>query len=142
MKKLIAVFLLLVLIVPAAVSADEQDPIIGCWYICIDTNDTSKDIVDEGYVYSSMIFVFTPGGQILYQNADFKESSGTSSDVTYIGKWNKKDNDYIVSIVSVGENKALLSDNILAACIFNSKQYIILRKMTSLNMYNDIYNVK
>lgn len=142
MKRLIVVILILMLTLPAVVSADEQDPIIGCWYICIDANDAPQNLIDEGYIYSSMIFVFTPGGQILYQNIDFKESSGTSSDVTYIGKWNKKDNDYIVSIISVGENKALLSDNILAACIFNSKQYIVLRKMTSLNMYNDIYNVK
>jgi len=142
MKRLITIVLILSLVVPAAALAEDPDPIVGCWYMCLDAKDTSQDFIDEGYLYSSMIVVFTPGGQILCQNTDFKESSGTAADVSYVGKWNKKDDKYIASIIAVGENEALFSDDILAICLFNSKQYIVLRRMTPFNIYNDIYNVK
>lgn len=142
MKKLIAVFLALLLIIPAAVSADEPDPIIGCWYMCVDAKDTSQDYIDKGYIYSVALAVFTPGGQILCQNIDFKESSGTAGNVTYVGKWNREGDKYITSIIAAGENEALLSGNALAVCLFNSKQYVVLRRMDMFSMYNDIYRVQ
>ena len=142
MKKLITVILILALAVPIAASADDQDPIIGCWYMCIDAKDSSQDVIDEGYLYEPTIFLFTPGGQILFQRTEFKESSGTVTDVTYIGKWSKKDDKYFVSIISVGENEALLYDNVLAACVLNPKQYILLQRMIPFDVYNGIYNLK
>lgn len=142
MKKLITVILILALAVPIAASAEDQDPIIGCWYMCLDAKDMSQDYIDEGYLYELLILVFTPGGQILCQKSEFKESSGTVSDINYVGKWNKNDNEYIISIISVGENVAILKDNILAACIFNSNQYVLLQKMHQFDVYNYIYNVQ
>ena len=142
MKKLITVILILALAVPIVASAGDQDPIIGCWYMYLDAKDMSQDYIDEGYLYELLILVFTPGGQILCQKSEFKESSGTVSDINYVGKWNKNDNEYIISIISVGENVAILKDNILAACIFNSNQYVLLQKMHQFDVYNYIYNVQ
>lgn len=140
MKKMLTIVLILTLAVPAAALADDQDPIVGCWYMCIAAKDLPGGIVDEEYIYSPMIFVFTPGGQILVQETDFTESSGTAGTVSNAGKWEKtEDGKYITSVIAIGENEAMLDSDILAACVLNSSTYVLLRRMIPFDIYNEMH---
>ena len=138
MKKLIILFLILSLILPAAVQAEEQDPIVGVWYCCIDSKDMSKELQDQGYVYGIMLFHFSEDGEIIFLEVDFKGSAGETTDPSYIGKWEKKGNEYQTSIISAGVDRAWFEDDLLYISL-NKVQYHGLRKMTTIDMYYNIY---
>lgn len=130
--------LLFVLIIfPFTVLSETIDPIVGCWYMFIDVNDTSQELIDSGYKYSAILLLFTEDNLILFNETDFTASSGESRTPQKMGKWEKDNDKYIVSIISVGINEAYLKDQILFACLFNKDQYCVLRKMEQFNVYTD-----
>lgn len=139
MKKLLCVLLIAALLLPSAVLADDPDPIVGCWYACIDVKDLSKDLQEQGYLYAIFILVFCEDGSIMFSSSEYKSSSGTQSEPVYFGKWEKNGSEYKTSIIGNGENRAFYEDDLLYVCFLNQVQYHGLRKMTNMNMYYNIY---
>ena len=140
--KRIALFLVVFLLIPFSSFTESTDPIVGCWYICIDCTDLKEmmsDLYDQGYVYSVLTLVFTENGNILVTETDYKETSGESGSTAYLGKWEKDGNNYKTSIIANGVNKAWFEDDLLYVCVFNSSQYHGFRKMEPLDLYYNIY---
>lgn len=138
MKKLISVFLLLALFLSSTVLAEEADPIVGVWYACIDTKDLSKELSEQGYVYGVVLLHFTKEGEIIFAEIDFKGSSGEILNPYYFGKWEKNGNEYKTSIIAGGVDRAWFEDDLLYVSI-NKVQYHGFRKMTTIDMYYNIY---
>ena len=139
MKKLLSLLLIISLLIPVFAFADDPDPIVGCWYVCLDTKDTTQEFVDQGYVFSTMVFAFTSDGSILAQSTDYKINSGESKGVYVIGKWEKSNGEYQTSVYAVGVNEAKVDSEMMAACLLSNGQYIILRRMVLFNPYTEIY---
>lgn len=139
MKKLLCVLLIAFLLLPSAVVADDPDPIVGCWYVCLDIKDATKELQEAGYLYGIFLLVFCEDGSIMSCSSEFKSSSGTQTEPTYVGKWEKNGSEYKTSIIGNGENRAFFEDDLLYVCFLNNVQYHGLRKMTKLNLYNNIY---
>lgn len=138
MKRLLCLFLTLVFF-PFVSLADDPDPIVGCWYMFIDANDTSAEIIDQGLTYSAILVMFTLDGNILANEVDFLSTSGNTTNPTRIGKWEKDGNTYTSSIISVGINELFLDGDILGASLFRNDQYCLLRRMTPFNVYTEMY---
>lgn len=137
MKKFLVVIFIAFLFLPLS-AFSETDPIVGVWYICIDTNDLSKDLSSQGYSYGVMICEFSEDGEIIFTEIDFKGSSAEVTDPTYMGKWEKNGNEYKTSIIAAGVDRAWFEDDLLYVCI-NKVQYHGFRKMKPIDMYNNIY---
>lgn len=138
MKKLLCVLLIVALFLPSAVLADETDPIVGVWYICIDSADLASDLREQGYSYGVMLFFFTEKGEIISADVEFNGSSGAVTEPTYIGKWEKKGKEYQTSIISAGVDRAWFEDDLLYVS-FNKVQYHGFRKLTPIDLYYNIY---
>ena len=137
MKKLLAVVLIIALALPALALAD-QDPIIGCWYMCVDVKDTSVDLIEQGYLFSVLLFHFTQNGEIYFQEIDFKNSTSEANEPSKLGKWERKDSGYTLSIIGVGVHDSSIENGQMYACIIGDRTYHLLRKMTFFNLYNEI----
>ena len=138
MKRLI-IILFVFLFIPIYSISESTDPIVGCWYMCIDTKEAAPELYGQGYVFGVFILVFNENGNIIGTELDFKESSGENVNLTYIGKWEKDGNNYKTSIVANGVNKAWFEDDLLYVCFLNSSQYHGFRKMEPLDLYYNIY---
>ena len=106
MKKLITVFLILALLLPACSVADDPDPIVGCWYIY-------SGIVDDADVYFEFhTFVFTSDGNIFSSKYDVSKDGITSlTDFKVIGMWSNENNDYYINIGFKGAEKLILDND-------------------------------
>lgn len=115
MKKLIAVFLLLVLIVPAAVSADEQDPIIGCWYMYYVSSDYAFSSNNEDMI---ALFILSDNHVIKNINLTFKEDGTIEKKEFIAGQWSKEEETYFFSIIEDGTKEVFLNENTLTFNLF------------------------
>ena len=139
MKKLLSLLLIFSLLIPVFAFADDPDPIVGCWYIFIDSDTALNSYKDLGYIYSFMLFIFMEDGRILYHSLDItSEYKGEANDLREIGKWMTNDAGYTVSVLGVGTHDALLEDDKMSVCLFNDGTYHTLRKMTSFDFYSEI----
>ena len=137
MKRLLALFLVFVFVLPVCAFAD-QDPIIGCWYMFVDVNETSKELIEQGYVFSLLLFYFAKDGDIYYQEIDFKDSTSEADTLNKLGKWERKGSGYSLSIYGVGVNDSFIDNDQMYVCFLVEKTYHLLRKMSFFNLYNEI----
>ncbi len=139
MKKTLVLLLVLVVVLPVLSCAEEKDPIIGCWYVCIDTDDpVAAQLAEQGYEYGLILLCFTEDGMIINGEIDFTGKGGEATQPSIIGKWEKTKNGYETSIVAAGVDKAFFEDDLLYVCL-NKVQYHGFRKMTPIDMYYNIY---
>lgn len=91
MKKLLCLLLVL-LLVPLVSFADDQDPIVGIWYMC-------SDFVDEPDIYLEFyIFIFTSEGSIISSMYDLSDDGTTTmKDYHVLGAWTKDDDKYYIN---------------------------------------------
>lgn len=139
MKKLLALFLILSLIVPAVSFSDDFDPIVGCWYLCVDIRFMPEFASTLGdYDLMIGIYDFQADGSVKCVELDAKDSNGTP---VYgpIGKWINNGGSYNYSILSLGEGGAFLNDGALFIELQNDSTefYMKLRRLECFNMYAD-----
>ena len=138
MKKCFCLLLAVLMLCPVLSMADDPDPIIGVWYLCVDINDTTTELIEKGYTYSISILQFSADGQIVGSSVDFKPGSGESQTPSYLGKWEKDGNQYKTSLIGNGIDKAFFEDGVLYVAIFNQTQYYGFRKMQNFDIYWNI----
>jgi len=137
MRKLITITLILALLIPAAALADDQDPIIGCWYLYYDAYIYPEFASTYGNVESEVsIYYFLPNGSIMLLDNPIK---GESSTPTYsgCGRWQKTDNGYTYSLVGLGEGDARITDNGVELQLPGSTVYMVMRSLIPFNPYAD-----
>lgn len=134
MKKLVAVVLLLALIAPAAALAD-HDPIVGSYYALQDYILYPEVSPADNIDMIIMVLTFYEDGTIMNTENDISGKTGTTS-FNSIGKWEKTDNGYIVSLIGLGEGKAIVEDDAILIPIQDT-WLLRLHKLVTLNPYKD-----
>ena len=113
MKKLAALFLILVMLVSAASLAEDRDPIIGAWYVFYDmdvTPEMKANFPGNNKIFS--IYDFTEDGTIMLLELDEQNGTGTPT-FAATGKWSKEGNKYNYSIIGMGESDMYIKNNCL-----------------------------
>jgi len=138
LKKLIIAILVLALVLPAAAMAEDQDPIIGCWYFLFDKRAYPEigSLFDNADI-SLSIYSFSQNGIIMSADTTVVGEEGTQRYIV-AGRWEKKDNKYQYSILGVGEGEMIIEDDQLFFSVQDLQgYYMILRRMVPFNPYKD-----
>ena len=137
MKKLIAIILILVMLVPAAL-AEEQDPIVGLWYVTFDYSAYPGDMTEIGD-RSFMIYIvkFDDNGSVTVISAEADKSGSIQAQGAKMGTWARNGDIYDVNILGIGSNKAELSDGSLLLQMTENVWYAM-RPMVIGDWYSDI----
>lgn len=141
MKKLITLFLILALAVPAAAMAADRDPIVGCWYMLFDAHENPEmsSYIPEADK-SLSIYDFLESGTIMLLDLSEKDGYGTPT-YSAVGKWSREGGSYNYSIVGFGEGDAYIKDNSLflhmPASFSPISFYMKIRKLEFFNPYAD-----
>lgn len=139
MKKTLILVMAIFLLIATCTSAEEKDPIIGCWYVCIDADDPiAAQMAEQGYEYGIILLCFTDDGKIINGEIDFTNKGGEVAQPSIVGKWEKTKDGYETSIVAAGVDKAFFEEDLLYVSL-NKVQYHGFRKMTPIDMYYNIY---
>lgn len=137
MKKLIAVIMILILVVPAAALAD-RDPIVGSWYFLYDKSVYPELASSFGNAdVSFSVYWFTESGTIMSTDLSATGTTGEASFAT-AGRWSKADYGYTYSIIAIGEGTVLLDDDrILLSLQSVDNYYMAMPRMVPFNPYRD-----
>ena len=93
MKKLIATILILALLLPAAVLA--EDPIVGQWYCLFDFEKNSElASLAPGYARVIDVYFFASDGTISCLEGSVMADGSITANFTPAGKWSKDGNKY------------------------------------------------
>lgn len=138
MKKLITIILILALALPAAALAEEMDPIVGNWYVLLEIPGTPFETVVPDYTQMIVILTFAEDGQIVYAEMDYKGTTVEMKQPRVWGKWEKKDGQYSVSLISVGTDEAFFHDDLLYVAAFSKGLYYGFRRLEPEDIYNEI----
>ena len=138
MKKLIALLLILIMILPAASLAEDRDPIVGCWYMYYEKEsfpELAETYNNNDYII--MVLIFTGDGTILTNETDIKDKAGTP--VTYsAGKWQKNGSSYKFSIIGIGQGLIEIeNDCILLQPSEYQNIFMKFRKLVPFDPYSD-----
>lgn len=140
MKKLIALAMILILIVPASALAVDRDPIIGGWYMCYDEKVTPEMASNfSGFDKIFAIYDFTEDGTIMLLEVDLKEGKGTPV-YSAAGKWSKENDKYKYSIIGLGQGTAFIKDRELYLALDNvsaRQMYLKIRRIEYFDPYSD-----
>lgn len=141
MKKLIILFLVLALAVPAAAMAADRDPIVGCWYMFFDSKVTPEiSSIFSGVDKEISIYDFLENGIIMMLDLSVKDEQGTPT-YSAAGKWSKENDMYKYSIIGLGEESAYIKDQDLFLRIPGDSSavsiYMKLHHMEFFNPYAD-----
>ena len=139
MKRLITIILILAMIMPAAVCAEEQDPIIGTWYINFRIKGSPMESDLSEFDTSIMLITFSETSSIYLIELDYSGSKLTNNGLNTIGKWEKTGTGYELSIISVGISNAVIQDGMLNAAIYNTGIYMKYRRLEEFNFYTEMY---
>ena len=149
MKKLLVIILAVALILPAAALMEERDPIIGAWYMFVDTTlypEIKGAYNNNDFIYD--VYFFTAEGSIYMLDMNMKGSDSNAT-VTVAGRWQKSNDKYIASIVGIGENELMLEGDTIILDLSNIINQQGIRtgarmyRTITFNPYQDIiYNFK
>ena len=139
MKRLITIILILALTLPAAAVAEEQDQIVGTWYMYCNVPGSPMESSYPDLDSSLILFTFEKSGNVFYIELDYKGTIVTPNDRVIAGKWEKDGSNYKVSIIAGGVSDAFIKDGMLHAAVFNSELYMVLRKLEPFDFYNEMY---
>ncbi len=137
MKKLITIILILAMLTPAAM-AEDNDPIVGNWYVLLEIPGTPFESVVPDYTQMIVILTFAEDGQIVYAEMDYKGTTVEMKQPRVWGKWEKEDSKYTVSLISVGTDEAFFKDNLLYVAAFSTGLYYGFRRLEPEDIYNEI----
>ena len=136
MKKLVAIILAIVMVIPVVATAADRDPIVGCWYFFYSAKETPEMAANfPGYDEMISVYYFTEDGVIMCLELDMQNTQGTP---TYIasGKWSKNGDRYTYSIVGLNGSDAFIEDNNLYMFV-QDRIYLKVRHMDFYNPYED-----
>lgn len=146
MKKLLAVILAIAMILPAAALAEEKDPIIGAWYVSIDMNEYPEMKSYYGNADSVMFIYFFSEDNLIREAAIYITNGEGTQQFNTLGRWEKAEPDYLVSLLGVGENTAYIDeDDCLIIGIGNANAfdiYMRLYHIIGFDMYKDYIYVQ
>ena len=111
MKKFL-IFVLILAMVPMIALAEEQDPIVGSWYLYYDLSALPEMAsLFPGYTSMFSIYTFQSDGVIMLTENDVRSAS--DSDLLYnpTGKWSKTDDQYSYSMIGVGEGNCHIEND-------------------------------
>ena len=138
MKKLITIILILALLLPAAAPAEDQEPIVGCWYVYYSKAVTPELATSyQNYDRVIAVYIFNADGTITCLEHDYKEGGTDLPMYNSAGKWGHEGNDYKYSIIGLGEGKAFVKDGFIYLGIQNNMFYLKLRWLYPFNPYQD-----
>ena len=126
MKKLITLLLILALALPALALAEEPDPIVGAWYVMLDYTEypgSTKEI--EGRSYKIHIIKFEVDGSFSLINTIAMQTGEIESMGSKMGKWEKAENGYVLSMYGGGTNKAEFSEGNLLVQVMKEAWYVM-----------------
>lgn len=138
MRKMFCLLLIVCLLIPSAVFADDTDPIIGCWYAYYDkaiAPEMESAYPDADRYYS--VYLFHENGLVYCGGAKIAGTTGTP-EYGSCGKWSKADYQYNVGVIGLGEGNAYIDGDSLFVEITDSNGYYMrLRKLLPFNPYQD-----
>lgn len=141
MKKLIAVILILVILLPAAVLAEERDPIVGIWYLCVDV--TLYPELSGAYNGKDLLFDiynFMPDGPVM---AAGLEQTGQKGETSFqpTGRWEKEEDHYLLKVLNYGNTIIYVKGDLLYLKLTTadgSDSYLIMHRAIPMDPYSDI----
>lgn len=138
MKKLFCILLIVALLLPSAVFADDPDPIVGCWYMYYDKSVAPEmESAFENADIAVSFYFFNDSGVIYALNAQIVGKDGTSAYVPS-GKWSKADYGYNIGLIGYGESSGFIENDSLLYEIPNAPNYYIkLKHLYSFDPYKD-----
>lgn len=137
MKKLFCLLLVL-LLVPLVAFSDEQDPIVGCWYIYYNKSITPEmESIYPDCDICFTIYVFDNSGVVYASNSIILGTAG-KSEYSTAGKWEKTESGYNIGLLGVGEGNAFIENDYLLLAVQNTSDYYAkFRKLYNFNPYKD-----
>ena len=131
MKKLFCLLLVL-LFVPIVAFSDDQDPIVGTWYVY-------TGILEDPDVYFELhTFHFSPDGNIFSSKYDVSKNGIKSpTDFNIIGLWTKENGKYYINIGLQGAQELKIENGTLFFPV--TDEYMIrVIKMDQVNYAKDV----
>lgn len=142
MKKLFIFLLILAMVPVVALGEEQQDPIVGSWYMYYDINAT-PEIKDTfpNYVFMFGVYTFQSDSLIMLTENDISPDGEYHSVHSQIGKWSKTDDGYSYSMIGFGESTCRFEKEDLLLKIetedSNTKSYMRLHRLLPFNPYKD-----
>ena len=138
MKKLITIILILAMLLPAVVLADDLDPIVGCWYMYADKNIIPEFMSFYADADSELsVYYFLENGSVMLLDNIVTNGTGTPT-FTPLGKWEKSGQDYKFSLLQLGEGTLRVSGDEMYLPAQGSNMFMIMRRIICFNPYKDI----
>jgi hypothetical protein len=146
MKKLLAIAMILALFLPACVVAEEQDPVVGFWYIVVlkdnYTEEVQKQMEKNPFTSRDLanvrIYYFMENGEIYSTSSTFEAKRSNASGGGIAGSWSKLDDGrYMVTLVSRGSGPAIFEDDKMYVVYNSDKEYFALRRLETLTLPED-----
>lgn len=137
MKKLITIILILALLLPAAAPAEQQDPILGAWYIMLDYSEYPATAESAGKKYMLYIMIFEEDGTISGISGESLETTGLYANGSAIGTWQNNGGAYTVNMIGVGSNAAEFSGDRLLVQMTGNVWYSM-QRMNWGGWYTDL----
>lgn len=138
MKKLLTLILAVALILPAAAMAEDRDPIVGCWYMFFDGDMYPEAKFAFGDCDNEIsVYYFKQDGTIMM--LDNTVTGGTGNPIyTLCGRWEIRNGEYYISIISLGEGKTILDGDVLKIPAFSVDNiFVIIHRIIPFNPYAD-----
>ena len=138
MKKLFCLFLIVLLVLPSAVFAEDPDPIIGCWYLYYDKTSTPEmESAFPGSDKVVCVYLFHENGVVYVTGATITGTTG-EPEFSSCGKWEKTDYQYKVSLIGMGEGRSFIeNDSLFIEVQENTGMYMKFYKLYPFNPYKD-----
>lgn len=144
MKRIVAIMVVLLQLLPATwasakAESAEKDPIIGCWYLDMETTADLSLSWEDTYIRAVMLLTFEENGAITRVEIDYTENGPEIIGPAKIGKWEKGEgNKYTLSIVALGIETAHIYGEELLAIAVVKDYYYRFHKMIGFNWFLDI----
>ena len=137
MKRIISVLLIICIVFPVCSFADDQDPIVGAWYIMLDYREGPQMAETAGKTYMFYILFFEGSGNISAVSGEATESFGLTASGSRVGQWVKENGKYSLSIVGIGTNPAEFSGDRLLVQVTTNVWYSM-QRMNLGGWYTDM----
>ena len=124
--------LLVLLLVPLISFAEDQDPIIGTWYVYTGPLENYHAYLEFN------IFHFKPDGTIFNSQYDLDENGVTTTkDFKTVGLWTKENDIYFINFAMQGPHETTIENNTMFIPV--STEYMIrVKRMDPINYTLDI----
>lgn len=137
-KRIIALFIAIVISVLPLAAFSDADPIVGIWYFYMDFK-VNPELKTQFGEYDSLLcsYAFLENGTIVEIDIMTKDDKVDAIN-NIAGKWEKDGSDYKYSIIGIGEGKLSVDGDILWLTYEINRLSIPLHKIQVINPYTDL----